>query len=277
MKPRKLSPISSAMAEHIFSQEVLGRHMAEYYFDRDAGFIFAADPFWIDEAYSRAITVTDTGILSRNLRNVRLCSSLFGALASPDGPTRGIELGGGYGIFVRGMRDAGFDFYWHDKYAENLMARGFEAIEGPYEFAVAFEVLEHTVNPRQFLLESRERFGFRILVFSATCFDPSAIPGKDWWYWAFETGQHLSFFSRDTLDRLGSEMGMKLMHLTADKFMYYDEGLKVAGTARRVAMFDVLGRVMSGATHRAIHRKRMSLTWADHLLLRDKLRTEAGR
>jgi hypothetical protein len=277
MKPRKPSPISSAMAEHIFSNKVLGRYEADYFLDRGAGYIFVDNPFWIEEAYDSAISVTDTGILSRNLRNVRFCTRLFGALMSSESSSKGIDLGGGYGVFVRGMRDAGFDFYWHDRYAENLMARGFEANDGSHEFAVAFEVLEHTINPRQFLLESRERFGFQVLVFSATCFDPSAIPGKDWWYWAFETGQHLSFFSRLTLVRLGKEMGMELIHLGSDIFMYHDVGLKVAGAARRVAVFDAIGRMVSGARRRAIRPGRTSLTWADHLQLRDTLRSRSSR
>jgi 2-polyprenyl-3-methyl-5-hydroxy-6-metoxy-1,4-benzoquinol methylase len=59
------------------------------------------------------------------------------------------------------MRDRDFDFYWSDKYSENLLARGFAANHGPYGVAVAFEVLEHLPNPIEFLRESKQPFEFR--------------------------------------------------------------------------------------------------------------------
>ena len=102
------------------------------------------------------------------------------------------------------MRDAGFDFYWTDKYAENLVARGFEARPGSHSTIVAFEVLEHLEDPLGVLKAAKAKFGFDTCFFSATCFDEDNVPDEDWWYWAFETGQHISFFSERTLHWLGA-------------------------------------------------------------------------
>ncbi len=49
-------------------------------------------------------------------------------------------------MFVRLMRDNGFDFYRSDRQCENLFAKGFEAsldVSPSYELLTAFEVFEH--------------------------------------------------------------------------------------------------------------------------------------
>lgn len=268
-----LSPISGDPCEALFESRVLGKHKAEYFLDRATGYIFAKQPYWLDEAYSDAIAVTDTGILDRNLRNIRVCSEIFDRISAGGAGFRGVDLGAGYGVFVRGMRDAGFDFSWHDPYAANLMARGFEAAPGRYDAAVAFEVLEHTTNPLQFLKAIREKFDFSHLLFSATCFDPEDIPGLDWWYWAFETGQHVSFFSRKTLDFIAASLDMRVAHLDADIYLMYDParpGDIVAATARRGG--GIWSRLARARHKRHKRRKRKPLTWEDHIRLRDALR-----
>lgn len=53
-----------------------------------------------------------------------------------------------YGVFVRLMRDIGFDFYWQDKYTQNLFARGFEYNgNDAIESITTLRVLEHFANP----------------------------------------------------------------------------------------------------------------------------------
>ncbi len=53
------------------------------------------------------------------------------------------------------MRDIGFDFYWNDIYADNLLARGFELnnLES-LEVITALECFEHFLNP----IEEFEKF-----------------------------------------------------------------------------------------------------------------------
>jgi|LakMenEpi03Aug12_release.lakeMendotaPanAssembly.Ray.scaffolds.fasta_scaffold252236_1 hypothetical protein len=172
-------------------------------------FIYVDDPYWLDEAFTDAISTMDTGILDRNLRYVARISLLLETSRHPF--HSGVDLGGGYGLFVRGMRDKGFDFYWSDKYAENLAARGFEAKEGSsYDVAVAIEVLEHIPNPAVFISDCKKKYDFKTLFFSAECFDPAKVPEKDWWYWTFESGQHISFFSELTLNQIAAMNDMRL-------------------------------------------------------------------
>ena len=65
--------------------------------------------------------------------------------------TKFIDYGGGYGLFVRMMRDRGFDFYRQDIYCENLFAKHFDLSDLPgtskFDMLTAFEVFEHLQDP----------------------------------------------------------------------------------------------------------------------------------
>ena len=67
-----------------------------------------------------------------------------------DAKARFIDYGGGYGPFVRRMRDLGYNFYWTDRYCQNLFAKGFVAdarFSRKFELLTAVEVFEHLVDP----------------------------------------------------------------------------------------------------------------------------------
>jgi Methyltransferase domain len=252
----------------LFRHQVLGRHEADYYLDEETGYIFAKSPFWLDEAYASAIAITDTGCVARNVRNVEITKL---SLGKADFRGRGVDLGGGHGLFVRGMRDAGYDFYWTDKYAANIFARGFEADAGKYEIATAFEILEHLENPFQFLREAKEKFGFETCFFSATCFDESNVPDLGWWYWSFETGQHISFFSQRALAWMAGMLGMSLWHIKDDIYAF---SVRPWSALPKRDGGPVWGRVR-GRIDRLLdphlRQRRKSLTFRDHIYLRERL------
>src|SRR5258708_34676094 len=120
------SPITGHPSRWLFQHKVLGQYRADYYYDEKIGYIFARQPHWLEEAYSEAISSLDTGVLARNWANISTISRCLSKNRHHK-VANGIDLGAGYGLFVRGMRDIGVDFYWSDKYSPNLLARGFEA------------------------------------------------------------------------------------------------------------------------------------------------------
>ena len=96
------------------------------------------------------------------------------------------------------MRDRGFNFFWWDLHATNDFARGFEAIDGQkFDFLTAFELLEHLVDPIGEISKLME-LSDNVLV--STCLVPDPAPGvSDWWYYMPSSGQHVSFYTQESL------------------------------------------------------------------------------
>lgn len=205
-------PICSGVMEHCFTAQVLGKYPAQYEVCNACGFLRAHEPHWLDEAYSSAIAVADTGLV---MRNISLACKLAGVLywvAGERGEGRYLDAAGGYGMLTRLMRDLGFDFYWNDKYCDNLLAVGFEynQAQGACRAVTAMEVLEHLADPAAFIEEALAHSEADTLVFTTELYEGSPPQPDAWWYYAFPTGQHISFYQRRTLEVLGARLGLSL-------------------------------------------------------------------
>lgn len=204
-------PICASLMKPLFSMMVLNKYKASYEVCNICGFLRAHEPYWLDEAYSSAIAAADTGLVARN---ISIASKLAGALywsLGERGEGRYLDTAGGYGLLTRLMRDMGFDFYWADKYCDNLIAPGFEYIpeRGPCRAVTAIEVMEHLVDPAAFIQETLTIPGVQALLFTTELYEGTPPRPEDWWYYAFETGQHIAFFQRKTLEMLGNRLDLK--------------------------------------------------------------------
>jgi len=193
-----------------FSHEVLKKYNVSYFFCETCGFMQTETPYWLDEAYSNAIAISDTGLVHRNLVISKVLSVFlffsFGTKAAY------LDMAGGYGLLTRLMRDIGFNFFWQDKFCRNLMAQGFEAAKRQKFAAVtAFEMLEHIPNPISTLQEIFWQTGTRNLVFSTELFGGPPPEPSAWWYYSFETGQHISFFQKRTLKFIANQLKLNFL------------------------------------------------------------------
>jgi len=193
--------------DFIFSEQVLRKHEVKYYLCESCQFIQTEKPYWLEEAYSDAIADSDTGILHRNwLTSCKLAVLILLSLGKRNSF---LDVAGGYGLLVRLMRDFGFNYRWSDPYCKNIFALGYEALSTDrYQALTAFEVLEHVENPVDFISDNLQKFNSGIFIFSTELFQNYQVPDKSWRYYSFPTGQHISFYSQQTLLEISKKMDM---------------------------------------------------------------------
>lgn len=195
----------------LFSATLLGKHEAPYLYCADCDHVYVDDPNWLDEAYSEAIAAEDTDIAARNVFMALRLAAIDYFVLGDRGQGTYVDVAGGYGLLTRLLRDFGFDCYWSDPYAQNLFARGFECRPGQgLHLAVsAIEALEHTAKPLDFIRENLTAHPSEVFIFSTAVFPDNRPPHPgQWGYYAFDTGQHIAFFSRQGLERLARRLGM---------------------------------------------------------------------
>jgi len=183
-------------SEYKFTAKILNKYDVKYYECIACQFIQTENPYWLPEAYASAITSQDIGLLYRNNLYAPIVSLMIKLFF--DTKARFLDYGGGYGVFVRLMRDRGFDFYRYDTYCENIFASTFDSNDSSlYELITSFEVFEHMVDPIQ-EIEKMLKKGRSI--FFSTELQPKNINGADdWWYVMPETGQHIALYTEKSL------------------------------------------------------------------------------
>lgn len=199
----------------IFSSRVLGKHVADFEHCTNCGFLRIANPHWLEEAYSSAIAATDTGLVARNIDVARKLAAFLYFVLPGRGTGRFLDVAGGYGMLTRLMRDYGFDFYWSDKYCSNLFAQGFEFDETgvPCRAVTAIEVMEHLIDPVEFLERALRTAESDTFIFTTELYEGDPPRPEAWAYYSLATGQHISFFSRRTLETLSGRLGMQYRYV----------------------------------------------------------------
>ena len=201
--------ICSSSASPFGAARVLDKLDVQYFLCPACGFVQTEEPYWLSEAYAEAITRSDVGLVTRNQGFAVLVRAVIGAFF--DGGGKFLDYGGGYGLFVRTMRDLGFDFHLYERQCPNLFADGFAvdlASAGRFELVTALEVFEHFVQPVK-EVESLLKLSDSVLISTAVLPEPPPAPG-DWWYYGLEHGQHVSLFSSGSLEAMARRFGLSL-------------------------------------------------------------------
>lgn len=206
-------PICKGRGERCFEAEVLGKYSAQYHLCDQCGYLWINEPHWLEEAYSKAIASTDTGLVLRNVDIAGKLSAMLLCGLKERGEGKYLDASGGYGLLVRLMRDSGFDFYWQDKYCQNILAQGFEYSDeiGVCKAVTAFEVLEHVEDPVQYIKDALDQSGACTFVFTTELLSGQPPEPGAWWYYALESGQHIGFFQKRTLEHIAKLLGMKFV------------------------------------------------------------------
>lgn len=247
--------ICNSLVKNIFSSNLLQKYSVEYFKCTHCGYVQTEEPYWLQEAYESSINHSDTGMIMRNLWLRNVATTLIYFLFDNKG--RFLDYGGGYGVFVRLMRDAGFEFYWQDKHTENLFAKGFEFPESEkitMELLTCFEAFEHFVDP---LAELENLLSISRNILLTTEFIPEPIPPPgEWWYYGVEHGQHIGFFQKKTFEFLASKYNLN----------FYTNGQNIhLLTEKKLlpSIFKWMTKVSKFITP-LIQKRMKSLTWIDY-------------
>lgn len=253
-------PICDSPLTPAFEGTLLGRLRVTYSSCAICGLLQTEPPYWLEEAYQHVISPDDTGLVARNVSNTRFLKT-FLPLAFPKN-ARFVDVAGGYGLLTRMLRDEGFDCYSTDPFCTNIFAANFEPGESFHADAVfAFEALEHMHDPLCFVQECFNKFDCRTLVFSTLTFSETP-PGNDWWYYSFDTGQHVTFYQSRSLAALAKRLGCH--------YQMVHPGLHVISArsfplAARLFLSNRIFRKSLLLCHQLLP-SRQGKTWEDHLL-----------
>ena len=217
MAAENVCPVCAKRTEHWASAQVLLHVSVTYSRCTSCGLIKADDVHWLDEAYSSAIAGLDLGLLDRCLVLSHVTSAFMRAAGLVDGPF--LDWAGGYGILTRLMRDRGFDFRDFDPKAANILAGDYrlDRLEGErFQLVTAFEVLEHLEDPVEELADVASRADV-LLATTQVVPSPAPRPGE-WDYFALESGQHITFYTRDSIKHLARRLGFG--HCTSGRLIH---------------------------------------------------------
>jgi hypothetical protein len=250
-------PICSSSARFLFKVSIQGENNSDLFSCTACEFAFYPDQNWISKSFSDELNSLDVGATDRTIIAADYLSVLLKSLKLKNG--RFLDYGGGYGLLCRIMRDRGFDFENYDPHTRQIFPTSGKAVSKPleqkYDAVTLIEVALHFEDPVE---EFKRLLELSDLVFFTAVLTDNKLD-SDWWYLSPETGQHISLFSRKTLEEIANELGVYVT--TEGKFfhIFHRDKLKLVTRmlAKRQHLVFVLASLKAGT---AYMRRALSLT-----------------
>lgn len=211
-------------SNYIFSAKILNKFNIKYFHCKNCYFLQTQTPYWLQESYEQPINNSDTGYMQRNITLSRQTAILAKLLFKQH--SNFLDYAGGYGVFVRLMRDFGFNFFWQDKYTKNIFSQEYVYDEKlKIDAITSFESFEHFDNPK---IEFEKLLAISdTIIFSTEILSSNPPSPESWWYYGLEHGQHISFYSTQTMKFLAKEYNLN----------YYNFGLIKIFTKKSIPFY----------------------------------------
>ena len=254
-----------------FYATILHTHEEAFYKCPQCGFLSVGNAHWLKQSYAQAINITDTGLVARNLYLYKIASVVAyffnahkaatfmggGAISLPIV----LDIGGGTGLLTRLLRDVGFEAQWSDEYCDNIFAQGFtydNKQDKQIALATCFEVFEHLPDPLH-QIESMLDICPNILFSTELlpCDVPQSNGENTWWYYGFEHGQHISFYTKQSLQFIAKKRKL---------FFYSFFSIHLLST-KRITLFALLIKIAHRGLFTIIQKQLQSKTFSDSIML----------
>lgn len=160
----------------------------------------------------------DTGAAWRQYCVIRRIENLFKyrVIRPRTGSLKVLDIGAGSGFVASYFAfHLGWDAYSYDPFSVPLYSpkrffRDWASVEqkGPFDFIIASEVFEHLVQPKQVIRRIRESLSdtTAYIYITTKLYVPELVDEK-WPYLAPQSGQHVCFYSRKSIEHIGRLFG----------------------------------------------------------------------
>ena len=166
------------------------------------------------------------------------------------------------------MRDKGFNFFGHDEYCANIFSKPFEPVPGTKAAAIcAFEVLEHVMNPIEFLAGQMKKYQTETVIASTTVFE-GKMPDFTWPYYSFESGQHVTIYQPRSLQLIARALDCRYFRLMEDLHLITKHNLAPW------KLFVLRNKLKLNALKTRFARRNRSYTLSDYESLRNRIATQ---
>lgn len=204
-------------AEFIFHKKILGKLDVEYFHCASCRSLQTEEPYWLEEAYQSINEQFDTGQFIRSLINAAFVGAIHSHLNL--GNNHIVDYGCGSGLTARIMRDIGINAFGYDAYSSPRLLMGFK--KNGLEKASLInlcEVVEHFPNPKA-SFEHIFSCNPDVIVIQTELFDGQ---NEEWAYLAQEHGQHVFFYSIDSMSYIADLYEMNLVCINGFMVLFKD-------------------------------------------------------
>jgi len=205
-----------------FSEKILNKFNINFYECTKCYSLQTEKPYWLKESYEEWLTKYDTGVYARveksSLVTLTICK-IFGF-------NNLLDIGGGDGLFCRIMRDYYINCFSNDKFSKNIYAREFiqPNFENP-DLVTSFEAVEHFSDPNQ-EFDKIFKLNPKAVLLTTSIYEQQ---GQKWNYLELQTGQHIFFYSKESVKLIGKKYDYNVFFLesgfilmTSKKIKYND-------------------------------------------------------
>lgn len=202
-------------AVELFATKILRKYDGSLYQCAECGFAFFLNPIWLDEAYGSSLTQFDTGVVRRCVLIAAKVAAFSLLLKKNAGA---IDIGGNTGLLSRLLRDYGLNSTSIDKHALNIYTNNFEPTDS--QIATLIEVAEHFEDPQNQFHAILKTHKPDFLLFTTQLVPKSGLT-KDWWYLQADSGQHISFHTKNSLRVISANTKNYSFYSCGDLHVFY--------------------------------------------------------